>query len=321
MAAYWVLWAPAVPKNATKTDFFIHRGMSVPQIADSLVQQGLITDRERFLFADKILGWGRQLKAGKYILPLGASNLTLYKIFRKGKAAQVRVTLAEGKTIEDFAGILQGALDIDSTEIVRLSKDSIFARELGVPAKNLEGYLYPNTYNFYWGASPKEIVHALVQEFHRQMDDSLRRRAEKFNLTLHEVVTLASIIEGEAVVDSERTIISAVYHNRLRKGMMLQADPTIQYLVPGPPRRLLKGDLENVSPYNTYRYPGLPPGPVNNPGIASIRAALYPAAVNYLYFVARGDGAHTFSHTLDEHLQAKREFDKVRARVRREARP
>jgi UPF0755 protein len=129
---------------------------------------------------------------------------------------------------------------------------------------------------------------------------------------------LASIIEGEAIVDGERPVIAAVYHNRLRQGILLQADPTIQYIVPGPPRRLLNRDLAIDSPYNTYRYPGLPPGPVNNPGIASIRAALYPAQVNYIYFVARGDGSHIFSHTLEEHLRAKREFDKVRARVRRE---
>lgn len=318
VAAYVVLLAPAVPENSAHRDFIIHRGMSLQQIADSLAQQGFITARDRFIFADKILGWGNQLKAGRYALPPAASNLTLYKIFREGKAAQLRVTLPEGKTAEDFAGILRRALDIDSTDFVRLAQDSALARQLGVPAAHLEGYLYPDTYNFYWGTSPKDIIRVMVQEFHRRMEDSLAQRANELGLKLQEVVTLASIIEGEAMVDSERAIIAAVYHNRLRKGILLQADPTIQYIVPGPPRRLLKRDLEIDSPYNTYRYPGLPPGPVNNPGMASIRAALYPAGVEYLYFVATGDGSHRFSRTLSEHLKAKREFDKVRARVRRE---
>ena len=317
-AAYLLFWAPVVPDDAVKREFVIHRGMSVPQIADSLQRQGLIESRGRFIWADKILKWGNTLKAGKYILAPGASNLALYKLFRSGKAVQQRLTLPEGKTLEDYAGILQRAMQSDSAAFVRLAEDSTFVRQLNVPAKNLEGYLYPNTYSFSWGVSAPEIIRSIVQEFHHQVNDSLRRRATEINMTLHQVVTLASIIEGEAVVDSERTIIAAVYHNRLREGILLQADPTIQYIVPGPPRRLLNRHLEIDSPYNTYRYAGLPPGPVNNPGIASIRAALYPAKVDYIYFVARGDGSHTFSYTLQQHLRAKQEFDKVRARVRRE---
>jgi len=316
--AYFIFWAPVAPENAGGKNFVIHRGMSLPQISDSLQNQGLIPSRDRFIFADKILKWGKALKAGKYVVEPGMSTLDLYKLFRSGKSTQFRVTLPEGKTINDYAGILQRALEIDSAIFVRLANDSAFARQLRVAAPNLEGYLYPNTYSFAWGVSAPEIIRSIVQEFHQQVNDSLRRRAAELNMSLNQVLTLASIIEGEAVVDSERVVISAVYHNRLRQGILLQADPTIQYIVPGPPRRLLNRHLEIDSPYNTYRYPGLPPGPVNNPGIASIRAALYPANVSYIYFVARGDGSHTFTHTLQEHLRAKSDFDKVRARVRRE---
>ena len=316
--AYFIFWAPTVPENVGAREFMIHRGTSLPQIADSLQKQGLIKSRNAFVFADKILKWGKTLKAGKYLIPAGASNLDLYKLFRSGKAVQFRVTLPEGKTVEDYAGILQRATKIDSTTFVRLANDTAFVRQLHVSAKNLEGYLYPNTYTFSWGVSAPEIIRSIVQEFHQQVNDSLRRRAAELNMTLHQVLALAAIIEGEAVVDSERAVISAVYHNRLRQGILLQADPTIQYIVPGPPRRLLNRHLDIDSPYNTYRYPGLPPGPVNNPGIASIRAALYPANGNYIFFVARGDGSHRFSHTLQEHLRAKSDFDKVRARVRRE---
>ncbi len=318
VAAYVLFWAPVVPENLSEKAFVIRRGMSLPQIADSLMQQGFIKNRDRFILANKILKWGNQLKAGKYFLPPRASTLALYKLFRSGKAAQQRVTLPEGKTSADFAGIFRRNMEIDSAAFVRLAGDSSVAKELGVNASNLEGYLYPNTYSFFGGVSLPEIVRTLVQQFHRHVDDSLRQRAAALNLSLHQVVTLASIIEGEAVVDSERAVISAVYHNRLRQGILLQADPTIQYIVPGPPRRLLNRHLAIDSPYNTYRYPGLPPGPVNNPGIASIRAALYPAPVKYIYFVARGDGSHVFSRTLEEHLRAKRDFDRVRAKVRRE---
>jgi UPF0755 protein len=318
VAAYLIFWAPAVPEIGGPRDFVIQRGMALPQIADSLQQHGLLKSRRRFLLADKVLKWGNSLKAGKYLLQAGASTLDLYKLFRAGKAVHLRVTLPEGKTIEDYAGILQQRLEIDSAAFVQLANDSAFIGQLKVPAKNLEGYLYPNTYSFAWGVSVPEIIRTIVQEFYRQFNDTLQQRAAAMNMTPHQALTLASIIEGEAVIDSERTMISAVYHNRLRQGILLQADPTIQYLVPGPPRRLLNRHLEIDSPYNTYLYAGLPPGPVNNPGIASIRAALYPANVNYIYFVARGDGSHTFSFTLQQHLRAKQEFDKVRARVRRE---
>jgi UPF0755 protein len=320
VTAYFLFWAPVVPNNLAQKEFVIHRGMSVPQIADSLQRRGFINSRGRFIWADKILKWGKTLKAGKYVLAPGASTLALYKLFRSGKAVLKQITLPEGKTLVDYAGILRRALEIDSAAFVRLAMDSALAKQLKVPAKNLEGYLYPNTYSFSWGVSALDIIRTLVQEFHQQVNDSLQRRAAAINMTLHQAVTLASLIEGEAVVDSERAIISAVYHNRLRQRILLQADPTIQYLVPGPPRRLLHRDLGIDSPYNTYRYLGLPPGPVNNPGIASIRAALYPAPVRYIYFVARGDGAHTFSYTLQQHLRAKQEFDKVRARVQRERR-
>lgn len=315
---YPVLWAPAGPSHLQKQAFLIHRGMSVTQIADSLQQQAVIRNRHHFLLAAKITGWGNQLKAGKYEITPGMTYVELLRLFRSGKVVQVRVTLPEGKTVEDYAEILQRALQINKSDFLVLAEDSNFARSLGVAAPRLEGYLYPDTYQFYWGVTAAEVVTVLVQELQRRLDDSLRAQAQNSGMTLHQVLTLASIVEGEAVVDSERVVIAAVYHNRLKQGILLQADPTIQYLVPGPPRRLLFRDLEIDSPYNTYRYAGLPPGPVNNPSIKSIRAVLNPAPVQYLYFVARGDGSHRFSYTLDQHLQAKRAFDRVRAQVRRE---
>ena len=152
----------------------------------------------------------------------------------------------------------------------------------------------------------------IVKEFQQVFNDDLRERAEQIGLTVNEVLTMASIIEGEAIFDSERAIIAAVYFNRLQKRMLLQADPTIQYIIKDGPRRLSLSDLKIDSPYNTYLYRGLPPGPICNPGKASILAVLYPDDNNYLFFVARSDGYHTFSTTIEEHNQAKREFQKVR---------
>ncbi len=317
---YPVLWGPAVPAPPPRPDFIIHRGMSVTQIADSLQQQAFIRNRNHFLLAAKLTGWGNQLKAGKYEITPALTHVDLLRLFRSGKVAQVRVTLPEGKTAEDYAELLRQTLQIDKAEFLELVEDSSFSRKLGLAAPRLEGYLYPNTYHFYWGATAAEVITVLVQELQRQLGDSLKAQVRTSGMTLHQVLTLASIVEGEAVIDSERATIAAVYRNRLRQGILLQADPTIQYAVPGPPRRLLFKDLEIASPYNTYRYAGLPPGPVNNPGIKSIRAVLNPAPVEYIYFVAVGDGSHRFSYTLEQHLQAKRDFDRVRAQVRREQR-
>jgi UPF0755 protein len=183
---------------------------------------------------------------------------------------------------------------------------------MGVQANSLEGYLYPDTYFFTYGVQAPEVLRTLVGHFWKVYNDSLKARTEELGWTVHQVVTLASIVEGEARVDSERALISAVYHNRLKRGMLLQASPTVQFLLPDGPRRLLKRDLEIDSPYNTYRYPGLPPGPINNPGRKSLLAALWPAPVRYLYFVANGDGTHTFSYTLAQHLRAKRKLDRIR---------
>jgi UPF0755 protein len=150
--------------------------------------------------------------------------------------------------------------------------------------------------------------------------DSLKTRAEEIGWTLNQALTLASIIEGEAMVDTEMPLISSVYHNRLDIGMPLQADPTIQYIIPDGPRRLLYRDLEIDSPYNTYKYKGLPPGPINNPGIRAIKAALYPADTDYLYFVANGDGTHSFSENYSQHRRAKRRFDEYRKKVEEDKR-
>ena len=183
---------------------------------------------------------------------------------------------------------------------------------------NLEGYLFPETYYFFDGEKERSVIKRLVKEYKKFWSNENIARANSINLTQHQIFTLASIIEGEAIYDSERPIISAVYHNRLKKGMKLQADPTVQYIIKDGPRRLLNKDLKIKSPYNTYLYRGLPPGPINSPGFASLKAALYPDENDFLYFVAKGNGYHTFSKNEKEHERAKRAFQRVRRKVKKE---
>jgi len=233
---------------------------------------------------------------------------------RYGDVAGRRVTIPEGYRASQVAALLEGVLDIDSGEFMELVHDPDVMNALGVTAPSLEGYLHPDTYNFRLDASSLEAINIMVGETMRFMDPALVARADSMDMTVHQVLTLASIIETEALFNSERPRISAVYHNRLREGWRLEADPTVRYALGTFRRRLYYKDLEVDSPYNTYRYTGLPPGPICNPGNASILAALYPEEDSEdFFFVANGDGTHTFSRTFAEHVKAKE-----RARAQRE---
>ncbi len=306
------LYLPNPGQQSQKIDVMIVRGANARQIARLLKEKKVISRPDHFLLAVKVLHAKTKLKAGLYHLPRGVSNVRLVSILEKGRAAEIKVSLPEGIRSEKMAGIFQRKVGLDSVQFLALVRDTVFVHKMGVQANSLEGYLYPDTYFFTYGVQAPEVLRTLVGHFWKVYNDSLKARTEELGWTVHQVVTLASIVEGEARVDSERALISAVYHNRLKRGMLLQASPTVQFLLPDGPRRLLKRDLEIDSPYNTYRYPGLPPGPINNPGRKSLLAALWPAPVRYLYFVANGDGTHTFSYTLAQHLRAKRKLDRIR---------
>ena len=202
--------------------------------------------------------------------------------------------------------------------MLKLFSNEKLIKGLQINSNTLEGYLFPETYYFFEGVDEISVIKRLVKEHKRFWNDANISKADSLGFTPYEIITLASIIEGEAIYDSERSIISAVYHNRLKIGMKLQADPTVQYIIDDGPRRLLNRDLRIKSPYNTYMYKGLPPGPINSPGRQSLIAALSPQNNDYLYFVAKGDGYHTFSKNEKEHERAKRAFQRVRKKVRRE---
>jgi UPF0755 protein len=299
----WVLFGPNAFPGGGERVVFVSRGETFGAVADSLELKGIIRSRSLFMLVARILGGSGRVQVGKYAFRSGISNEELFVVLRSGKGNQlIHVTVPEGVRVRTQARIFARALGIDSARYARLAFDPAYARSLGVDEPSLEGYLLPDTYDFFWEQDEREIVRRQVDAFQRFFTDSLRARCGDFAWTVHQAVTFASIVEGEAVLDEERAIISGVYHNRIRKGMRLEADPTIQYVLEDGPRRLTYADLKSDTPYNTYLHAGLPPGPVNNPGKASLIAALYPRGNGYLFFVANGRGGHWFSRTYDEHL-------------------
>ena len=227
-------------------------------------------------------------------------------MFISGKCDFARkVTVNDGQTIKWLGSKLKAKVFIDSTRFVELANDKEFISSLGLNQPTMQGYLFSKEYQIYERSSPEEALKMFYDAFKKFFVDSLKERAKEIGFSVHQVLTLASIVKGETDKVEEMPTIASVYFNRLRLGMKLQADPTIQYLLPDGWRRLLYKDLEIDSPYNTYKYAGLPPGPINNPGKD---AALYPDDNNYLYFVADGKGGHNFSKSLREHNNKVREY-------------
>lgn len=309
----WVLFGPNAFTGGGERVVYVSRGQSFASVVDSLDSKRIIRSRLQFMAMARVLGGAEKVQVGKYLLQSGISNMEIFVMLRSGKGNQlIHVTVPEGSRIRGQARIFSRALGIDSTKYARLAFDTLYARSLGIDAGSLEGYLLPDTYEFSWEQEEREILRREVEAFQRFFNDTLRAKCREFGWDVHQTVTFASIVEGEAVLDEERPVISGVYHNRLRKGMRLEADPTIQYVLEDGPRRLTFADLKSNTPYNTYRYQGLPPGPVNNPGKASIMAALYPQGNGYIFFVANGRGGHWFTRTYDEHLHYVRIFRRER---------
>ena len=296
----------------------INHGEPLSAISKKLLAEGVITNEKTFEMATKIRGLDTSIPVGTFLMKNVKVNHDIINHLVFGNPERKKVTLLEGWNIRQTSNHLSKEMGLDYNDIVEIVNNKIFINSLGVKSETLEGYLYPDTYYFFEGENVKSVIKRLVIEYKNFWTDSNIAKASSISLTQHQILTLASIIEGEAIYDSERPIISAVYHNRLKRGMKLQADPTVQYIIKDGPRRLLNKDLRIKSPYNTYLYEGLPPGPINSPGFKSLNAALYPDENDYLYFVAKGDGYHTFSKNEKEHERAKRAFQRVRKKVKRD---
>jgi len=308
---YELFWAP----NWFEGDRFItvSKGENFRQVIDSLETTGIVRSRILIDIAGRISGYTTKMQIGKYRFKSGMSNLEILTDLRQGSTAElIIVTVPPGLKPTRLAHILCKHLGIDSTRFVELVNDTSFVHRLGIPANSLIGYLTPLTYRFYWQTDEENIVKDLVAQFWVVFDSSLRAACTAKGLTVNEVLTMASIVENETAIDSERAIIAGVYYNRLHKRMRLQADPTVEYLLDDGPRKLAYSDLDRESPYNTYRHEGLPPGPINSPSRASIVASLYPVHHKYLFFVATGYGGHRFSRTFGQHEKAIRQYRRVK---------
>ena len=296
-------------------------GASMRLAADSLEAAGVIGSAKLFAVYAKVTGRDRSIKAGTYILDRGASWNEIVNALVAGKGIVLTVTIPEGWDLKTIIPSISRVMNVPTARLDSAVRDSALIRRLNVPIPTLEGYLFPETYLLPESSDALPIVRRLVAEFERRWKPDWNAQLEKLGMTRHQVITLASIIEKEARVATERPTISAVYHNRLRRGMMLQADPTVLYALGRHENRVLYRHLEVKSPYNTYRNVGLPPGPIASPGIASIEAALFPADVPFLYFVAHPDGHHEFTSTMREHNEMVRRMRILRRQAARTARP
>ena len=296
-------------------------GATLRVAADSLEAAGVIGSAKLFSFYAKATKRDRSIKAGTYIFDRSASWNEVVDALVAGKGIVFTVTIPEGWDLKTIIPSVARVMKVDSAALDAATRDTALIRRLGIPTPTLEGYLFPETYLLPEGSSATTIVRRLVSEFERRWKPEWNAQLEKLGMTRHQLMSLAAIIEKEARVAAERPTISAVYHNRLKRGMLLQADPTVLYALGGHKARVLYRDLEVKSPYNTYRNVGLPPGPIASPGIASIEAALFPADVPFLYFVAHPDGHHEFRATLREHNEAVRQMRLLRRQAARAARP
>ena len=287
-------------------------GASLRTAADSLHHAGLIGWPRFFRYYAKATANDHDIKAGTYSLRKGESWSQLITALRDGVGLERKLTIPEGWHLPSIVPALAPALGSPPESVSVAVRDTALLRELDIPTETLEGYLFPDTYIFAYGTSPHVAVREMVTRFEHVWDPAWDDQLQRLAMSRNDVMALASIIEREARLPEERPVISAVYHNRLRLQMPLQADPTVEYALGGHHDRLYYKDLDVDSPYNTYRHPGLPPGPIASPGKASIEAALFPASVPYLYFVASPDGHHEFRSTFRAHTEAVQEARRER---------
>jgi len=306
-AGCFVLAACGQKPYGASTRVIIPRGASFAEAADSLSRANLVGWRKMFRLYARVTGGDRHIKPGTYLLRHGTPWKDIISALHGGHGLVNTITIPEGYTISQIAPLLAKTLKVPIESVQAAVRDTALLARLDVPNPTLEGYLFPDTYAFPLGTSAGQAVHEMVYDFERRWKPDWDAKASDLKINRNDLVTMASIVEREARVPEERPVIAAVYYNRLRKGMLLQADPTVQYALGHHVGRVLYKDLAVASPYNTYIHKGLPPGPVASPGVASLAAAANPANVPYLYFVASRDGHHEFRMTLQEHTSAIRE--------------
>jgi UPF0755 protein len=285
----------------------IPAGASFTQVTDSLARYDVVRFPSAFAFFARMIGADDEVKAGTYGFRTHMGWHRVLEDLRLGRVLTVRLVIPEGWDLRAIANRIAAITGAPSDSVLNILLDTATVRRYGVPGPSLEGYLFPATYTFPIDVPVTTILDRLVREYRAVWTPERTARADSIGLSEREIVALASIVEKEARQRAEMPLIAAVYHNRLRIGIPLQADPTVQYALGEHQARLLRAHIDSVAddPYNTYTHPGLPPGPIASPSAAGIDAVLHPADADYLYFVARPDGTHIFSRSLDEHNRAR----------------
>lgn len=312
---YYLVTHPVIDLGGkTSTFFYIHTGSGYTAVRDSLVKKGYLKDPEAFEWLSRRKQYDQKVRAGRYQLKNGMSNNELVNLLRSGRQVPVRITLQNIRTREELAGKIGRQLEADSVHLVRLFKDPDYLAAYGITPPTLFVLFIPNTYEFFWNTSGDQLFVRMYKEFNRFWTPQRKHLADSLGMTIPEIVTLASILEKESNKNDEKPLIAGVYLNRLKKRIPLQADPTIifawnDYSI----RRVLNIHLKIKSPYNTYIYAGLPPGPICIPSIASVDAVLQPANHQHLYFCAREDlsGYHNFAANLADHNRNARRYQKA----------
>ncbi len=301
--------------------FEVTPGMTFRQVTDTLMEKDLVRDPNLFIAMGRLSGLHRRVLPGEYFFMGQVSPWNVFRTVQAGKVKLWDVTLFEGDTLKRIGASLAKDSLIPLEEFLDLKADPAFLSKLGINAPSLEGYLFPDTYRFARGLQAERVLMMMVRRTRVVLTPEIMEKAASVGLDEKGVLTLASIIEKEARVDEERAVISAVYHNRLKRGMRMQADPTVVYgLDAGTIGNygVRYHDLKRKHPYNTYIIKGLPPGPIASPGIKSIQAAVEPADVPYMFFVSNNDGTHVFTETFKEHQEAVESFRIKRAITRRD---
>jgi UPF0755 protein len=303
------------PSSTQPVVFDAETTKTVLGIAHNLEQQGLIRSSFAFRAIARLQKKDVLIKAGEYSLTASMTPQEILDKMVRGDMIQYRATIKEGMTIREIGKALEDVGIIESRLISDVAFNPDVARDEGIAGTSLEGYLFPETYNFRRNTPARKILAVMHEEFKKRWQPEWTQRAEILGMSTHEIVTLASIIEKESGNFDEQPIISSVFHNRLKKGMRLQADPTVIYGIKDFNGNITKLDLITETPYNTYTIDGLPPGPISNPGTSAIKAALFPADTQHLYFVGNGAGRHIFSENLDQHNNAVNLFQRTRNRA------
>ena len=311
-ALYWLLLVPP-SKTALAKLIFIKKGTHLKKVSEILKQEGVIKNRRFFILLTTVLGKKSKIKAGEYEFHTQMLPLEVLDALVKGQVKHHLVTIPEGYTLSQIAQLLEDLNLVEKKGFLQKASSSAFINALGLSQlarPNLEGYLFPDTYHLFREMDSEEVIQMMVHQFKKVFGPDLVNRASALGISEREAIILASIIEKETPLPEEKPLISAVFHNRLKRKIPLQSDPTVIYGIKNFNGNLTKEHLMRPTPYNTYLVAGLPPTPICNPGKDSLLAAVRPAPVPYLYFVSKNDGSHFFSSNIEEHNRAVWKYQK-----------